>query len=118
MMDERRKEPRVPLEDQVVVTVKRSSGADDLTGTTVACSTADISPNGLRLCLERNVEPGSLLALWVKRIDAPGTLSLGGTVRWCNGPDARGYWIGVELSEQTAEALAMWRKMLGPFDES
>lgn len=117
MNPERRKEERFTHQDQVVITIRHAEGEKNRNGTTLACKTFDLSPRGLRIGLDQPVQTGSLLSLWLKRLDGPGTLSVDCEVRWHAADPAGEHWVGVQLQETDMAKLSDWRTMLEKYRE-
>lgn len=78
----RRKAPRIPRRERIFVRIVGSDRHPELNGTIARCITSDLSSGGLRLVLDYPVEVDSLLDLWVKVPEHPGTFLLTGRVRW------------------------------------
>jgi len=110
---ERRRRPRLGLDERLFIQVLACDADPSLTNTTTRCRTRDASENGLCLQAERPIEPGCLLSLWVKVGARPGTFLMTGKSRWFR-PDEDGgaYLVGVEIYPVEQEDTAAWRQMI------
>ena len=112
---DRRQHPRQARDERVVVQIVSSTRDTLPPGTVVRCSTKDVSAEGLRIQLDRQVPEGFLLELWVEISNHSSKFFLSGEVKWCRSLDDEGkrYLVGVALSEGETEDLAQWRTLLG-----
>lgn len=107
---DRRRHARQPRDERVVVQIVSSTRDTLPPGTVVRCSTRDVSPKGLRIQLDREVQKGFRLELWVEISDHPSKFYLAGEVKWCEEVEAgKRYMVGVELSEDKTEDLMLWQ---------
>jgi hypothetical protein len=101
------------MDDKVMVTIQYSVDPETISGTTLACPTADVSSRGMRVELSRPLEPGCVVALWVKRLDGPGTITLKAIVKWWQKrEDGDTYWVGLQFDDEPSEDLLAWANMV------
>ncbi len=102
------------LRDERVVLQFVSSTYDRLpAGTVVRCTTKDVSPQGVRIQLDRQLPEGFLLELCVEISDHPGSFFLAGEVKWCRKlAEGKRNLIGVELKERQADDFKLWQEAL------
>jgi len=112
-MDERRSEPRYPLADRVLVTIRSAGAQSSPALRTVAASSLDVSARGICVTLDAAVGPGTALDLWVKVQDQPGTLSLRGRVKWTTATSDGQYRVGIEFVGLETNEWARWSDMIG-----
>jgi len=93
-----------------MLTVKYTTDKEMPKGTTMACSTADVSERGMRVHLKKALEPGTIVSTWVKRTDQPGTLTLNGIVKWWKKrTDTTGYWVGIQIDPSSTDDIKLWK---------
>ena len=110
---ERRKHPRLPRDDRLVVKIVSATEDTSLTGMTMSGSTADLSVDGLRLRTERRLPVGCVLDLWVKLSAHPGTFLFTGIVRWSQAQQDDGAFLsGIELQESPVDDTNPWRSKI------
>lgn len=111
---ERRRSPRSPHDEVIIAKVVASSEPGIPPGRTFVAKMADVSATGMRVRLTHEPAVGSSVDLWVVSNRQPGTLLLTGIVRWARPIALEGYThqAGIELSENAADAVALWRQMV------
>lgn len=110
--EERRQGARLLRDEQVVVKIIASPEKPALVGTSIECSTIDVSAEGLRLLLECPIAAGSHLALEVGFGEGYERYFLGGEVTWSRETEAPGvYLIGVHLLDDAVFQLERWRSL-------
>ncbi len=120
MSDEtdRRRQPRLERDDALFVRVGSVNGEVTQEGQAVRCSTENVSRDGLRIRLPDVVPEGSLLELWIRVADRPGTFLLQGLTKWVTLQEDGSALVGIELAEEPGEDVGAWRAMvtekLGP----
>jgi hypothetical protein len=114
MTKDRRQPVRQQRNERVVLQFVSSIHDRLPAGTVVRCSTTDISPQGLRIQLDRQLPEGFLLELCVDLADHPSSFFLAGEVRWCRAvAKTKRSLIGVELKEEQCGDLKLWQNALG-----
>ncbi len=115
---ERRRQPRLELDDALFVQVGSANGEVVQEGQTVRCSTENVSLDGLRIRLPEAVAEGTLLELWIRVADRPGTFLLEGMTKWAMAQEDGSALVGIQLADEPAEDIEAWRAMvaekLGP----
>ncbi len=115
---ERRGQPRLQRDDALFVPVGSANGDAVQEGQTVRCSTENVSPDGLRLRLPEAVPEGTIVELWVRVTDRPGTFLLKGMTKWAMAQEDGSVLVGIQLAQEPAEDIGAWRAMvaetLGP----
>ena len=113
MMKDRRRHVRQRRDERVVLEFVSSTHDRLPAGTVVRCSTKDVSPQGVRIQLDRQLPEGFLLKLCVEIPDHRATLFLAGEVKWCRAvAEAKRSLIGVELKERQTDDFKLWQKIL------
>ena len=108
-----REHVRKPRDEKVVFQITSSAHDTLPPGTVVRCSTRDISPQGLRIQLDRPLSKGSQLELSVEVLGLPGIFFLAGEVKWCKVLDeSKRNLVGVELRERQSDDLKLWRGLI------
>lgn len=69
---ERRSSQRRSRDERLLIQVVSADGAPDLAGATLPSRTCDVSAGGLGLWLDRQLDPGVRLELWVNVSGLPG----------------------------------------------
>jgi hypothetical protein len=99
------------LRDEKTVFQIVSSTHDRLPqGTVVWCSTKDVSPQGIKFQLGRQLPEGCLLELCVEILNRSGIIFLAGEVKWCKTlGECNRNLIGVELQERQSDNFKLWQ---------
>jgi hypothetical protein len=106
---ERRRFRRSLREERLFVQITK--GADEqLKDRTFPCSTLDVSAEGLRLLVDRPLQAGAPIELWVEVTGREGKYFLSGEVRWVRETDA-GHLAGIALSPRNGDDLMAWRAL-------
>ncbi len=109
---EKRSAPRLGREESLFVRIV-SSGPDVLLeGKTVHCSTEDLSAGGMRLRLDEAVPVGTVLQLWIKVSDYPGTFLVNGVIRWVREYSPNVFLAGIELRDERNDDTGNWERMV------
>ena len=112
-IDDGRKHIRQARDEKVVFQITSSAHGTLPPGTVLRCSTENISPQGLRIQLDRPLSKGSQLELGVEISSHPGVFFLAGEVKWCKVLDgSKRNLVGVELKERQTDDLKLWRGIL------
>jgi hypothetical protein len=79
----------------------------------IICDSLDISPAGVRVCVDTFIEPGTILQLGLQLAGLDQTLYMVAEVRWAKPTESgEGYSIGFELMESDGTDLERWRSLL------
>lgn len=111
--ENKRKYPRLAFQGTIFIELV-SRGHTGTENDTVMCKTTDISKSGLRVEVNRELQPGTILPIGVDLIDTRETLYLAGEVKWClASKNSPGTWrAGFELMNATDSDIESWRKVL------
>jgi hypothetical protein len=114
MIEDRRQHLRQRRDERVVVQFGSSTHDGLPAGTVVRCSTKDVSLQGVRIQLDRQLPEGFPLKLCIEIPDHGAELFLAGEVKWCR-EVAKGTrsLIGVELTERQTDDFKRWQQILG-----
>ena len=107
---ERRQTPRLDRDETLFIQVTRCDAEPDFVGTTVLCSTLDVSATGLKLITQRPVKTDIELDLWVNIDGRPGKYFLSGNVQWCTPSDGK-HSAGVQLLELENTDFLGWAEL-------
>ncbi len=108
-----RRHVRQPRDERVVLQIVSSTHDTLPQGTVVRCSTKDVSPQGIKIQLDRQLPEGCLLELCVEFLNHPGIIFLAGEVKWCKALDeSKRNLIGVELKERQTDNFNLWQGVL------
>lgn len=107
---ERRARLRRRAEERMFVQVVACASSPELVGTTLSCSVADLSADGVRFTASRSIPRGALLDLWVDVPARPGKFFLAGEVRWSR-PVGNATEAGVRLRQGAATDYSEWRQL-------
>ena len=111
---DRRQHVRQPRDERVVVQIVSSTRDTLPPGTVVRCSTKDVSSQGIRIQVERQLPEGFLLELWIEISNPARKFLLAGEVKWCQELDeGTRYLIGVEIKEGETEDFKLWQEAFG-----
>jgi hypothetical protein len=111
---DRRQHVRQPRDERVIVQVVSSTRDTLPPGTVVRCSTKDVSTQGIRIQLERQLPEGFLVELWIEISNHAGKFFLAGVVKWCQElDDGKRYLIGIELKEEGSGDFKLWQEVVG-----
>ena len=113
MSDEKRQDRRRQLTGAIFIEVVAASDSMTQQNKIVICRTFDISTGGLRVCVDENIEIGSILQLGADLNPGTDPIYLVGEVRW-NSPNEEGpgYWVGFELLESADTDIDAWHQLL------
>ncbi len=112
-MKNRRQHGRQRRDERVVLQFVSSTHDGLPAGTVVRGSTKDVSPQGIRIQLDRRLPEGFLVKLCVEIPDHRATLFLAGEVKWCREiAEAKRSLVGVELTEQHTDDYKLWQEIL------
>ena len=109
---ERRKTPRVEVQDRVCITVLPES-SDTPPAESFYCNTDDLSATGLRFSGEATFEKGQILKMLIIRGCAFRGFEFKGRVAWVK-KDRQGSTssFGIELVDTSAQTLTAWQEAL------
>lgn len=108
---ERRLDYRVRHRAAVFVEVASSQPGSGDMPSLVLCQVLDLSANGVRVRIDRQLEHGSLLNLMVKFPGGQRPLHLVGEVRWSEQHE-RSWHVGFSLFESIQTDIADWKEWI------
>lgn len=115
---ERRRHRRLKHKEQIFIQIIESDRVPALRGTTVYCSSVDVSLSGMQIELDREAPPGCVLDMWVEVKGRRGRFFLSGEVRWCSADERRvRYQVGIELNEGDATQAKGWAALFSEGQE-
>ncbi len=112
---DKRMHPRLESDDRLFTQVVLSADDPDLVGTTLSCTSVNMSVGGIQFRTNTALPIGALLDLWVDIANRPGKFFLAGEVRWTRpsepDPDGKPVWyVGVQLKSGAATDILDWRE--------
>jgi hypothetical protein len=114
--DNQRGESR--LDEIATVFIEWLAGTQGLEGgdssAVILCNSIDVSAHGLRVCIDRPLQPDAILTLGVELKSEAETLFLAAEVRWCT-PAANTsgrYWVGFRVLNSTGSDDERWRDLV------
>ena len=108
--DERRQHPRLNRDEKLFLQITRCDSAPELVDTTVLCSTRDVSASGLRLSVEKPIDEGVELDLWVNVDGHGGKFYLAGRVQWSSDIDDE-HCVGISVIERSNTDFLLWSEL-------
>jgi hypothetical protein len=109
-MSEKKRNLRLPIEDTVFVEVMASGIGEDEAGTVVRCRSLDISGDGLKIAIDREIRVGAILQIGADLPNSEETLFLAAQAKWCRpSGDGELHWVGFELLPASNSDIADWK---------
>ena len=114
MSQEKRKHLRLPVESTIFIELVSPRAGSSESGEVAMCKTLEVSRDGLRVGLEREVTVGAILQIGVQLPGACDTLYLAGEVRWCRASeDPQLRWsAGFKLLNAEGSDIDQWLALL------
>ncbi len=112
VMDDKRKHPRIPYDTAVHVKLYQVYGQADLAGKNLFCTSSDISINGIRLTVDRELPVGTALELRVAIIDPPTAFAHLAQVRWIREVADKKFHVGVEFTGASQVHMSAWHNLV------
>jgi len=106
------------LDEIATVFIEWLAGAEGIEGAgssaVILCNSVDVSTNGLRVCIDRPLQPNAILTLGVELKREAETLFLAAEVRWCTPALATPgrYWVGFHVLHSAGSDDQRWREMV------
>ncbi len=112
MSEFNRAHPRHPFEGEIFIERLASGVENDQPSEIIKCKTVDVSLNGLRVGINRQLDVGAILQIGVDLSEAQDTFYLVGEVKWCCRDDTgETLWLaGFELLNAADTDLEFWRQ--------
>ncbi len=103
--------PRHPFEGAIFIELLASGVENNQPSEIIKCKTLDVSLNGLRVGINRQLDVGAILQIGVDLSEAQNTFYLVGEVKWCCRDDkGETLWLaGFELLNAADTDLEFWR---------
>lgn len=118
MPEQRRQHLRLPIESTTFIELLSPRLAQNDSGRTVTCKTANVSRGGLQVTLTEELPVGSILQIGVDLPDAETTLYLAGEVRWClPSKDVQSPWMaGFQILNAENSDIARWAELIASME--
>lgn len=109
--EEKRRHKRARSNDRLFAQIVACADRPNLVGSTISCSTVDVSAGGMRIRSYEYIPKGSQLDLWVDINSRPGKFFLSSDVQWiaASNDSHYSYQMGVKLREGPATDIEEWR---------
>jgi hypothetical protein len=120
MSEFNRAHPRHPFEGEIFIERLASGVENDQPSEIIKCKTVDVSLNGIRVGINRQLDAGAILQISVDLSDAQDTFYLVGEVKWCCRDDkGETLWLaGFELLNAADTDLELWRQAVTGIPDS
>ena len=111
---EQRSHPRLEEQSTIFIETRSSSDGNATKESILICNSVEISAGGLRVCVDEELPPGTILQLGVELPDFEQPLYLVGEVRWSKPAEApnTGYHAGFQLLESAGTDYEIWKELL------
>ncbi len=114
MNGDSRKSLRIHLHSRVFVELTSADVVAGIPAEIIACKILDVSKEGLRVALEREVPVGAILHIGAELPGTEETFHLAAEVKWCrqaNGPEP-GWTAGFQLLNASDSDISDWQQLL------
>ncbi len=112
---ERRANPRVTPDEDVVVRFDWSQGGSTKLGTPIRASGIDLSLGGLQLSLEFSLPVGYALKLQIELPERRNIFKASGVVAWTGMVEGNSeYRVGVNLDDSSVDNISQWSSLFLP----
>ncbi len=111
---EDREQPRIDERSTIFIETVAASDISAQQESILICNSVEMSTNGLRVCVDDELEVGTLLQLGIQLPELEQPLYVVGDVRWCkpaHAPDT-GYYVGFKLLESDSTDFEIWSELL------
>ena len=111
---DKREQARLDEHSTVFIETLAASEQNPQQESILICNSVEISPNGVRVCVDDELEAGAILRLGIELPDLEQPLYVVGEVRWCKPARKldRGYYVGFKLLESDGTDYEIWYKLL------
>lgn len=118
MSQDKRKHLRLPVESTIFIELVAPRAGSTESGEVAVCKTLEVSRDGLRVGLERELTVGAILHIGVQLPGASDTLYLAGEVSWCRATEEPQWnWsAGFKLLNAANSDIDSWIALLGEMD--
>ncbi len=113
-IQERRQDPRIPVNEDFQVKILFSSDDPRMLGKTFTCSAIDVSKNGVQVTSEQPLAVKSVLDLSIKINGSEKEFLVTGDVKWCKAGAGISHAVGIQLKKRsgTPTDLANWKSLV------
>ena len=120
MSEFNRAHPRHPFEGAIFIELLASGVENNQPSEIIKCKTLDVSLNGLRVGINRQLDVGAILQIGVDLSEAQDTFYLVGEVKWCCRDDkGETLWLaGFELLNAADTDFEFWRQAVTEIPDS
>ncbi len=113
-----RSHQRLSFEGNIFVELMSPDVVENQPREIACCQTRDVSQNGLRLGINRELDIGTILQIGVELSGQKNTLYLTGEVKWCERDNSgKTLWqVGFELMNASDSDIDAWREQLASME--
>jgi hypothetical protein len=107
---DKREQPRLDERSTIFIETQAAPDSSTQQESILICNSVEISANGLRVCVDEELETGAILQLGIELPEMEQPLYVVGEVRWCSSarePD-RGYYAGFKLLDSDGTDYDIW----------
>lgn len=109
---EKRAKPRIKKVERLFLRIESSPDDLDTVGKTIKCTTLDLSATGLKLKVEKDIQQGAKVELWIGLTPHKAKLLLQGEVMWSKELNDA-HLVGIQLQEsEITNDLKVWEDIL------
>ena len=110
---DKRQESRLNTEETVFIELTSAEPGVEIPPDIVISNSVDLSANGLRVSVDRDLVIGSILRACVQFRDSPQRFLLVTEVKWCCPHERAGEFIvGLALFESEGTDIQVWKEMI------
>jgi Tfp pilus assembly protein PilZ len=110
---DKRQESRLTTEETVFIELTSAEPGVEIPPDIVISNSVDLSANGLRVSVDRDLVIGSILRACVQFRDSPQRFLLVTEVKWCRPHERAGEFIvGLALFESEGTDIQVWKEMI------
>ena len=110
---DKRQESRLTTEETVFIELTSAEPGVEIPPDIVISNSVDLSANGLRVTVDRDLVIGSILRACVQFRDAPQRYLLVTEVKWCRPHERAGEFIaGLALFESEGTDIQSWKELI------
>ena len=110
---DKRQESRLNTEETVFIELTSAEPGVEIPPDIVISNSVDLSANGLRVSVDRDLVIGSILRACVQFRDSPQRFLLVTEVKWCRAHERAGEFIaGLALFESEGTDIQVWKEMI------
>ena len=111
---DKREQARVDEHSTVFIETLAASEQSPQQESILICNSVEISPDGVRVCVDDELEVGAILQLGIELPELEQPLYVVGEVRWCkpSRKKDRGYYVGFKLLESDGTDYEIWYQLV------